>query len=88
MRIICIIFASFLLVAVGKAQAGSINTNKEGIAIKGYDAVAYFTMNKAVEGIKEFQYKWKNAKWYFVNSDHLKLFKRNPEKYAPQYGGY
>jgi YHS domain-containing protein len=88
LRIICIAVASILLVAVGKAQAGSINTNKDGVAIKGYDTVAYFTINKPVSGKNEFQFKWKNAKWYFANANHLELFKANPEKYAPQYGGY
>jgi YHS domain-containing protein len=65
-----------------------INKDWKGLAIKGYDPVAYFTLGKPIEGKKEFEYKWQDAKWRFVNKDHLNLFKSNPEKYAPQYGGY
>jgi len=57
-------------------------------AIKGYDTVAYFTIGKPTKGKKEFSHKWNGATWLFANQAHLELFKRDPEKYAPQYGGY
>ncbi|MGO3343729.1 MAG: YHS domain-containing (seleno)protein [Marinomonas sp.] len=57
-------------------------------ALKGYDTVAYFTDNKAVKGNKKFVTQYKGADWYFVNAKHLDMFENNPEKYAPQYGGY
>ena len=66
----------------------SINTNWRGLALKGYDPVAYFTLGKPVAGKKEFEYKWNDARWRFANQAHLNLFKSDPEKYAPQYGGY
>ena len=65
-----------------------ININWKGLAIKGYDPVAYFKLGEPVKGKSEFEYKWEGAKWRFSNSEHLDLFKTNPEKYAPQYGGY
>ena len=65
-----------------------VNRNWRGLAIKGYDPVAYFTLGKPLEGKKEFEYLWMDAKWRFANEDHLNLFKSDPEKYAPQYGGY
>ena len=65
-----------------------INKNWKGLAIKGYDPVAYFKLGEPVKGKSEFEYKWEGAKWRFSNSEHLDLFKTNPEKYAPQYGGY
>jgi hypothetical protein len=65
-----------------------INKNPEGLAIKGYDPVAYFTLGKPVKGKNMFEHKWQDAIWRFANEDHLNLFKSNPEKYAPQYGGY
>ncbi len=69
-------------------SAMPINTDSEGVAIKGYDPVAYFTTGKPVKGDKEFEYKWKGAKWRFSSKEHLRLFMDAPEKYAPQYGGY
>lgn len=65
----------------------SYYANKEG-AIRGFDAVAYFTQQKAVKGTTEFNYDWKGVTWYFSSDDNKKSFVENPEKYAPQYGGY
>ena len=66
----------------------AINTNWQGVAVKGYDPVAYFTMGEPVKGNKEFQINWQGAKWRFSSAVHRDLFAANPEKYAPQYGGY
>lgn len=57
-------------------------------AIYGYDTVAYFTQDKAVKGDKKINYEWRGAQWHFSSQEHLELFKADPEKYAPQYGGY
>lgn len=57
-------------------------------AVGGYDAVAYFTAGKPVEGSKAFQHTYKGVTWRFASADNLAAFKANPEKYAPQYGGY
>jgi len=59
-----------------------------GKAIKGYDPVAFFTQSKAVKGADSLSYSWKNATWLFASKEDLDAFKANPEKYAPQYGGY
>ena len=58
------------------------------LAIKGYDPVAYFTEGKPVEGTKQFTYEWMKATWRFANANNRELFAKDPEKYAPQYGGY
>lgn len=57
-------------------------------AINGYDPVAYFKEDKAVVGNTEITYQWKNADWSFSNEENKELFVKNPEKYAPQYGGF
>lgn len=62
--------------------------DRTDVAIKGTDTVAYFTQNKAVPGKDAFMTTWKGAKWKFSTQQNLDLFKANPEKYAPQYGGY
>src|SRR5690349_3995065 len=61
---------------------------KEGVAIRGYDPVAYFIESKPTKGSDQFQFEWKGATWKFANAENLKEFKSNPEKYAPQFGGY
>ena len=66
-----------------------VNTGYFGdVAIKGYDPVAYFTENQAVQGSPEYAHKWLGATWYFASADHRDRFMRDPAKYAPQYGGY
>lgn len=57
-------------------------------AASGYDVVAYFTENKALEGDSQYRFEYMGADWYFTSQAHLDLFKNNPEKYAPQYGGH
>jgi YHS domain-containing protein len=59
-----------------------------GVAIDGYDPVAYFTDGKAVEGSKSHEYKWNGAKWRFASAANRAKFVSDPRKYAPQYGGY
>ena len=63
-------------------------SGKENLALKGYDTVSYFEDSTAVEGNKKFEFEYLGAKWRFVSAEHLELFKKSPEKYAPQYGGY
>lgn len=65
-------------------ETGTFN-NK---AIYGYDTVAYFTQEKAVKGNKKFTTQYLGADWFFSSQKHLDMFTSDPEKYAPQYGGY
>ena len=55
---------------------------------KRYDTVAYHNENRAVKGNSKFSYKWNDAKWLFASAGNRDLFASNPERYAPQYGGY
>ena len=57
-------------------------------AVSGYDTVAYFVENKAVKGSSDYVTEYKGATWYFSSQKHLDMFVKDPEKYAPQYGGY
>jgi YHS domain-containing protein len=66
----------------------SLFSGRTDTAINGYDTVAYFTVGKPVKGQDALATEWMGAKWKFSSSANLELFKANPEKYAPQYGGY
>ncbi len=85
--------ATMIILLVGFFVSGSggraeIYTDRGKDAVSGYDTVAYFTKNSPVKGKKEFSHNWKGAVWYFASDENRKLFVANPEKYAPQYGGY
>ena len=79
--------AVFVVVAALPAQA-DVNTTFFGVAIHGYDPVAYHTEGRPVEGSKAFTHEWKGATWRFASADHRDLFIADPERYAPAYGGY
>lgn len=76
-----------LLSSVSAAKAQPI-FSINGVAIRGYDAIAYFSENKPVEGLKDFSHTWRGVEWRFHDKANLDLFKANPEKYAPQFGGF
>ena len=57
-------------------------------ALDGYDAVAYFTEGLPTKGSSEFETEWRGATWRFSSREHQEAFQSDPERYAPQYGGY
>lgn len=84
----CLIVVITLIAFSCTSSPKSVNTDKEGFAIKGFDPVAYFTMGKPVKGMTQFAFHWNGAKWLFSSKEHIDLFSGDPERYAPQYGGY
>ena len=62
--------------------------DRNGLAIDGYDPVAYFTEQKSVKGSPEFRSDYKGSTFQFVSAAHRDAFMADPEKFAPQYGGY
>ena len=65
-----------------------LNLDSDGLAIQGYDPVAFFTDQKPVKGDAKFVFKHDGAIYYFASKEHRDLFKENPAKYEPVYGGY
>ncbi len=65
-----------------------VNRTDAGVAIKGYDPVAYFTESRAVKGSREHAYRWRESTWYFSSATHRDLFTSDPERYTPKYGGF
>lgn len=90
-RLICALAAVLLVLLLAAHAAWAkhpINKDKNGWAVKGYDVVAYFTLGQPARGTDEYTHVWQKAIWRFVNFKHLQAFKADPERYAPQYGGY
>ncbi len=83
--------AFVLLVALAAVPAGAlepVNLDRHGVAIEGYDPVAYFEQGEPVAGSAEHAFEWQGATWRFASAAHRDRFAAAPEKYAPQYGGY
>lgn len=58
------------------------------LGIKGYDPVAYFTLQRATPGQPQFEYQWDEHVWRFANAGHRELFKADPVRYAPQFANF
>jgi len=85
-------FLLFLSVNKGFGQSEALRLKQfnqdNGLALKGYDPVSYFTLNKAIKGKKEFSINYHGINYDFSNSENRQIFQANPEKYEPQYGGW
>jgi len=71
----------------GAALAGDF-FEKDGAALRGYDPVAYFTAAEPRKGLPTLSYEYKGSTFYFSSEENRRAFRQDPEKYAPQFGGY
>ena len=70
-----------------KTDKFKVRTNRKGLALKGYDPVAYFTIGEPTKGKEDLSYEWSGAEWRFATEEHREMFTVDPAKYAPQFGG-
>lgn len=82
-----LLFASAALAARFYGD-GPINVDRNGVAVNGYDVVAYFTGGRPVMGSEEFQFEYAGAVFRFASADHRDEFATQPERYTPAYGGF
>ncbi len=68
--------------------ADETQQDANGVILSGHDTVAYFTENKAVKGYAGISAVHDGAIYHFSSEGNRDLFKANPSKYAPQYGGF
>ncbi|NQU60880.1 MAG: YHS domain protein [Rhodospirillales bacterium] len=86
-----LLMATGLLLAMPESAVAKSEVNASfigSVAIEGTDPVAYFTEGKAEKGLSKFNHSWKGATWRFKSAANQKAFAADPEKYAPQFGGY
>jgi YHS domain-containing protein len=77
-----------LAVWMEKETGYKINVDKNGVILKGYDVVAYFTENRAVKGNPQYAITYQGAKYYFSSPADRALFAKTPARYVPQYGAF
>ncbi len=88
MKTFLLYLAGLVAFAVLAPAAEVINIDKSGLALQGYDPVAYFTDGKPVKGLPEFTATYKGATYQFASAEHKQLFEKSPAKYEPQFGGF
>jgi YHS domain-containing protein len=79
--------AALLLASVTTSWAGEFY-EKNGVALRGYDPVAYFQEHKPVPGSAQYTSAYLGSQFQFASAANRDLFMAKPEKFAPQYGGY
>ena len=86
------LFASLFALGVpalaSASPAPSVSATEQGVAIGGYDPVAYFTEGRPVAGSTNFELRWNGATWRFASAASRARFEANPATYAPAFGGY
>ena len=80
--------ATLFLGGIVHADSPPVMIDDAGIALKGYDTVAYFADGQPQPGSPEYSHEWNGAKWLFSSAEHRDAFAADPEHYAPQFGGY
>jgi YHS domain-containing protein len=94
MRLNLFLISGMTLLALSSFAQDATSTRKkhfnldDGIAIDGYDPVAYFKNNKAIKGNKSQAVYFQGATYYFSSAENKETFKKNPAGYEPQYGGW
>ena len=77
------------VVATAALSAGpEINASSTGLALQGYDPVAYFTEGEATKGSYKITASYDDATYWFSSEEHKAAFEANPDAYVPEYGGY
>jgi YHS domain-containing protein len=74
--------------AFSNQSKAPVNVDDSGLALRGYDPVAYFTDGKPMSGVAEFKATHDGATYQFANAANRDAFSKEPAKYAPQYGGF
>ena len=87
-RFIFLAFIFFSLPITVFAQDLPPISMQNSVALGGYDAVAYFAAEEATPGKGRYSLRHNKATWYFSSASNRHSFKDNPQKYAPQFGGY
>ena len=78
---------SITVLAQVRAVAQTTSGATDRVGLKGYDPVAYFTLSTPTPGVAAYEYAYDGVRYHFANARHRDMFRANPEKYAPQFGG-
>ena len=81
--------ATVLAIALTTALAAErVNADRTGLAVKGYDVVAYFVDGRPVAGLPAFEHELDGVRYRFASAANRDRFVQEPRRYLPQYGGF
>jgi hypothetical protein len=79
------LFVGLAVAGAARAATPEIRTT-DGLALGGYDPVAYFALGAPRRGDAAIEAEWRGARWRFVSAAHREMFLADPDRYAPRYG--
>ena len=91
-RLLWPLVSVFMVMMLGLAATGGegkrVNRSRDGLGLRGYDPVVYFTEGRATPGNSSFEYGFEQTRYRFVSAANRDLFAKSPAQYVPQYGGF
>jgi YHS domain-containing protein len=84
---VCLMVTGITAIATANSQP-PVNLSWGQLALRGYDAVTYWTSGQPTQGSTSFEHRWNGAMWRFSSAANRDEFAREPERYAPAFGGY
>jgi YHS domain-containing protein len=87
-KLMLLLFVAGMVSSVFAQTKTLLNLDDSGVALQGYDPVAFFTDHKPVKGDPRYLCKRDGAIYYFASKDHKEIFVKDPAKYEPVFGGY
>lgn len=82
------LFITTTVVGQADKRKSQFNLSNNGLAIQGYDAVAYYLEHKAIKGNPSMSLKFEGITYYFSSQQHKDAFRAAPNKFEPQFGGW
>ena len=86
--VLCLIALGAVAAAALAGPQPPVNVSRGELALRGFDAVAYFTDSRPIEGSTAFEHRWNGAVWRFATAANRDAFAKDPGRYAPEFGGY
>lgn len=85
---LCVFVVGALAAAALPRTKPPVNVARGQLALRGYDAVAYWTDGRPLQGVADFEHRWNGAMWRFSTAASRDMFAKDPARYAPEFGGY
>ena len=86
--VLCLLAVAAVAAVALAGPQPAVNVSRGELALRGFDAVAYFTDSRPVEGSTRFEHRWNGAVWRFATAANRDAFAKDPARYAPEFGGY
>jgi len=78
----------FIFAMASRAAMSGDYFEVDGVALRGFDPVAYFELNEPTRGVPQHHFTHKGSKFLFASAQNRARFAAEPEKFAPQFGGF